>query len=99
MQCVNGTWQGDAGSDAGINDVICIYWPAQMPQIELNPTPTPAPSGGNGSENGSGNDGNSEPEYPPECYDERNEFVADGVIEKREYDVLLLQQGFETCGC
>jgi len=99
-QCVNGTWQGDADSDAGTNDVICIYWPAQMPLIVINPTPTPGPSGDNnngGGDNGSG--GSGEPEYPPECYDERNEFVADGVIEKRQYDVLLLQQGFETCGC
>jgi len=84
-QCANGTWQ--SGADAGTKDVICIYFPAIVP---APPAPPPAPV-------------NDEPEYPPECYDERNEWIADevvpGVVERRKYDVLLLQQGYETCGC
>jgi hypothetical protein len=54
-------------------------------QLETIPAPTPEPS--------------PTPDYPPECYDSRNEFVAEGVLEKRQFDVVLLQQGFHTCGC
>jgi len=49
------------------------------------PTPVPTPTPG-------------EPEYPPECYDPRNEFVAEGV-EKVPFSSSLLQQGYEVCGC
>jgi hypothetical protein len=92
-QCVNGTWSSDSGSDSGVNDVVCIYWPTQMPLLQLNPTPTPTPSGALESS------GSTEQDLPPECYDDRNEFVAEGVVEKRKFDVMLLQEGFETCGC
>jgi len=44
-----------------------------------------------------------EREFPDECYDDRNEFVAEG-IKKRPWDQFLLQEGFEAhhfeaCGC
>jgi len=40
-----------------------------------------------------------EREFPDECYDDRNEFVAEG-IEKRPYDEFLIQTGaFAACDC
>jgi len=44
-----------------------------------------------------------EREWPDECYDDRNEFLAEGV-KKRPWDQFLLQEGyeahhFESCGC
>lgn len=38
-------------------------------------------------------------EFPDECYDDRNEFVAEGIV-KRPYDEMLIQTGaFTTCDC
>lgn len=52
------------------------------------PVPTPTPS----------------PDLPDECYDERNEFVADEILERRRVhrnllDEALIQSGAEICGC
>jgi len=82
-QCANGTWA--AGADKGTKDVICIYFPAD--EIKVTPPTPPEP----------------EPQYPAECYDDRNEWVAEGVEQKgrdKLVDIqLLIQSGYESCGC
>lgn len=81
-QCANGTWPAASGETL-VKDVICVYFPATLP------APPPPPTDSNG---------NPDPEYPPECYDDRNEFVVDSV-KKRPADEILLQEGVELCGC
>jgi len=82
-QCANGTWV--AGSDKGVADVICIYFPAD--EVKVTPPPVAEP----------------ERPYPAECYDDRNEYVAEGVGQQKvreKVDIqLLIQSGYETCGC
>jgi len=73
-----------AGTDKGTSDVICIYFPADP--VKVTP-PIPAVP---------------EPQYPAECYDPRNEWVAEGVQQSTRDKVdmqLLIQSGYETCGC
>jgi len=82
-QCADGTWI--SGSDRGTADTICIYFPAT--EVKVTP-PTPP---------------EEEKPYPAECYDERNEYVAEGVREKAREKIIdiqiLIQSGYENCGC
>jgi hypothetical protein len=72
-----------AGDEKGKFDTICIYFPGQIPEPPPTPTPIPVP----------------DREYPDECYDDRNEYVAAGVREKILGVSMLMQQGYRTCGC
>jgi len=82
IQCVNGTWPRTSD---GIDAGTRDILCIYFPVRAPVPTPAPTPTP-------------QEEDYPPECYDPRNEFVAEGV-EKRPFDNMLLQEGFEVCGC
>jgi hypothetical protein len=82
IQCTNGTWPFVENS---IDSGVRDVICVYFPVRFPQPTPMPTPTP-------------SPEDYPAECYDPRNEFVAEGV-EKRPFDNILLQQGFEVCGC